>query len=190
MSSLARALPLVLALAAAGPAAAAETPPGPGPAPASEPAPAGRLLAPDAAWRGARWGMAVDAVLAAVPGARRLEPPVRLADGRVVEAELSPVALGGLEFRAHFVFQDGKLARVSLKNLPSSRAAGKDFDALRARLAGEAGQPGEERPRATSIDLREIRFTRGGTAVDLKFLEGAVVLLYHPAPAPAARPPD
>ena len=160
-------------------------------APASAAAPAGssrapaeRLLDPAAAWRAARWGMSVEEVLKAFPGqARRLDPPQKLADGKVVAVELQGIALGGLTLRAHFLFEGGRLALVSLKNLPARLAEGSDYDAVRARLAQETGQPGEERSQDVSVDFREVRFSAGGTAVDVKYLPGALVLLYHPAGA-------
>lgn len=165
------AAPLCLLLAAAPPA-----PPAPAASTASE-----RLLEPSRAWRGARWGMTVDEVLKAIPGARRLDPATRLADGKVVAAELGPMAQDGFDWRAHFLFEDGRLALVSLKNLPARLAGASDFEAVRARLARETGAPGEERSADATVDYREVRFTSGGTALDVKFLQGALVLLYHPA---------
>lgn len=152
-------------------------------APAAPPAPeATPLLLATAAFRSAGWGMSVDEVVKAFPGqARRVDPPQRLADGKEIAAAIDAVAIGGLSFRAHFLFEGGKLALVSLKT-PSTRAAAlADFDALRARLARETGQPGEDRPLEATFQYREARFTAGATAVDLKFLQGALVLLYHPA---------
>lgn len=168
------AAPLALLLAAA-PA----TPPGATAAPPA--AAAARLLDPAAAWRDARWGMTADEVLKAVPQARRLDPASRLADGKVVAVELAPLAQDGLDWRVHFVFEDGRLALVSLKNLPARLATSADYDAVRARLARETGAPGEDRSADVTVDYREVRFAAGGTAVDVKFLQGALVLLYHPA---------
>jgi len=170
----------VLLLLATGAAPSAPTPAAP---PSAAPAPqAERVIDPVAAWRAARWGMSEDQVLKAFPGqARRLDPAQKLADGKVVAVELQGIALDGLTYRAHFLFEGGRLALVSLKSLPAKLAAGTDYDALRARLAQETGQPGQERPPDGTVDYREIRFTAGGTAVDLKYLEGTLVLLYHPA---------
>jgi len=179
MTSTHLAAPLCLLLAAgAAPAAAAA----PAPASASPAAPTERLLDPAAAWRGARWGMSVDEVLKAFPGtARRLQPEQKLADGKVVAVELQGIDAGGLTYRAHFLFEGGGLALVSLKSLPSRPAEVRDYEALKARLAQESGQPGQERQQDLTVDYREIRFTAGGTAVDVKFLQGTLVLLYHPA---------
>lgn len=175
MTSLLLATPLCLLLAAAGTPAA--------PAASAAPAAAAdRLLEPAAAWRAARWGMTEAQVLQAFPGqAKRLAQPQKLADGKVVAVELQPVAVGPLTFRAHFLFEEGKLALVSLKSLPGTLAEGSDYEALRARLAAESGTPGQERPQDGTVDYREIRFAAGGTAVDLKFLQGTLVLLFHPA---------
>jgi hypothetical protein len=190
MTCLLLAAPLCLLLSGAAPAAApapgatsaATTPASPVPAtPASPSMLSARLLDPSAAWRGARWGMTVAEVLQAFPNeAIRLEPAERLADGKVIAAGIESHAIGELSFRVRFLFEGGRLALVSLKNLPSRLAVGGDYDALSQRLAAETGQPGEERPRDSSFDYREVRFAAGGTALDLKFLEGALVLLFHP----------
>jgi hypothetical protein len=128
--------------------------------------------------------MTVEQVLKAFPGqAQRLKPEQKLADGKVVAVELLGIDLGGLTYRAHFLFEGGKLVLVSLKNLPAKLAEGGDYDALRTRLAQETGQPGQERPPDGTFDYRETRFVAGGTAVDVKYLQGALVLLYHPAGA-------
>lgn len=183
--------------AAAAPSTPAATP---APAPPATAA-ADRLLDATAAWRAARWGMTVDEVLRAFPGqARALQPEQRLADGKVIAAGIERLELGGLPYRAHFLFEGGKLALVSLKSLAAKAAQGSDYEAIKARLAAETGQPGEERPLDATVDYREVRFSAGVSAVDVKFLQGALVLLYHPAapsqaagqplrPAPPAGPP-
>lgn len=172
------AAPLCLLLSAA-PAAPA---PAPAAAAASAPAAGERLLDATAAWRAARWGMTVDEVLRAFPGqAKRLDPALALADGKQVAVEIASVTQGGLDHRAHFLFEGGKLALVSLKSLPARPAAGSDYDAVKAALARDAGQAGEERPVELTVDYREVRFTAGVTSVDVKFLQGTLVLLYHPA---------
>lgn len=172
---LAAPLCLLLSAAPAAPAPAAA-------APAAAPAAGERLLDATAAWRAARWGMTVDEVLRAFPGqARRLDPALTLADGKQVAVEIPSVRQGGLDHRVHFLFEGGKLALVSLKSLPAKPAAGSDFDAAKAWLAQESGQAGEERPADLTVDYREVRFTAGVTAVDVKFLQGTLVLLYHPA---------
>lgn len=169
------AAPLCLLLAAA-PAAA--------PAPAAPEGPVMPLLSATSAFRGAGWGMTVEEVLKAFPGqARRLDPPQRLADGKSIEVAVEPLELGGLSYRAHFLFEGGKLVLVSLKTPAAKAATLADFDALKARLARETGTAGEERPLDATFQYREVRFTAGGSAVDVKFLQGALVLLYHPAGA-------
>ncbi len=166
------AAPLCLLLAAA---------PAPAAAPAAE-GPVLPLLSATAAFRGAGWGMTVDEVVKAFPGqARRLDPPQRLADGKSIEVAVEPLDIGGLAYRAHFLFEGGKLALVSLKTPAAKAATLADFDALKARLARETGTAGEDRPLDATFQYREVRFTAGATAVDVKFLQGALVLLYHPA---------
>jgi hypothetical protein len=172
---LAAKLCLLLSTAAA-PAATAP------PAPSAPAAAAERLLDATAAWRAARWGMTVDEVLKAFPGqARPLQPEQRLADGKVIAAGIDRVEVGGVACRVHFLFEGGRLALVSLKSLPVKAAQGSDYEALKARLAAETGQAGEERPLDATVDYREVRFSAGVSAVDVKFLQGALVLLYHPA---------
>ena len=184
------AAPLALLLSAA-PAAPAAAPPAAGSAaPRSEAvqaarAPVGplaRLLDPVSAWRGARFGMTVPEVLAAFPGeARRLEPEERLADGKVLAVGIEAWPLDGLSYRVRFLFDGGRLALVSLKSLPARPATGTDYELLKARLAAEAGRPASDLKEDLTVDFREARFVAGGTALDLKFLQGIVVLLYHPA---------
>jgi hypothetical protein len=173
--------PLCLLLAAADPAAPA-APASPAAAPAGALVPTARLLDATAAWRTARWGMTVDEVLKALPGqAKKLEKEQRLADGKVIAVGIDTIPMGGLTYRAHFLFEGGKLALVSLRNLTSKAATGDDYEALRKQLAQETGTPGEDHPLDASVDYREIRFTAGGTAVDVKYMQGTLVLLYHPA---------
>lgn len=180
MTSTRLAARLCLLLAAApSPATAA---PARDPASPAGPAATERLLDATAAWRAARWGMSEEAVLKAFPGqAKRLDPAQRLADGKVVAVGIEAVEVGGLAFRVHFLFEEGKLALVSLKTPASKVAAGSDYDALKARLARETGQAGVERPLDATVDYREVRFSAGVSAIDVKFLQGALVLLYHPS---------
>lgn len=177
MTSLLLAAPLCLLLSGA------EAPAAPAAAPSAAASPlAAPLLDAASAWRTARWGMTAEEVVRAFPGqARKLAPEQRLADGKVVAVGIDAVAVDGLTYRVHFLFEGGKLALVSLKSLPAKLAAGSDYEALRARLAKETGQPGQERPPEGTVDYREIRFAAGGTAVDVKYLDGTLVLLYHPA---------
>ncbi|MBK9518600.1 MAG: hypothetical protein IPO09_14860 [Anaeromyxobacter sp.] len=173
---------------AAGAARAAEpvappaaTAPAPTAAPADGPIlPLAPLLNGAAAWRAARWGMTPDQVLKAFVGeAVRLDPEEKLADGKVIAVGIERHDLGGLAFRVRFLFEGGTLALVSLRTPASTFAEPAAFEALEKRLAAEAG-PGEVTPKESSFDMRQTRFRSGQTAVDLKYLQGTVVLLYHP----------
>lgn len=178
MTSLLLTAPICLLLAGAEPTAAPATPA----APATVLLPTAPLLDPAAAWRTARWGMTAAEVVKAFPGqARKLEKEQRLADGKVIAVAIDSVDVGGIACRAHFLFEGGKLALVSLKNLPTSVPAKADYDAVRARLAGEGALVGEERVIDSAYDVREVRYAAGGTAVDVKYMKGTLVLLYHPA---------
>lgn len=178
-----RAAPLLvalLALLAVGAPAAAATPAAPGGPTAARAAT--RLLEPAAAWRGVRWGATLDEVLRAFPGeVARLRPEERLADGAVVAAGIEAHPVGPLTYRVRFLFREGRLALVSLKSLPGRPAGGDDYEALKGRLAAETGRSGQERAPEAQVDYREVRFSAGLTAVDVKYLPGTLVLLYHPS---------
>lgn len=177
-------LPCALLLLLSGAARAAEpaAPAAPASAPsAAAPAlPAAPLLNGASAWRAARWGMTVEQVLQAFLGeASRLEPEEKLADGKVVAAGIDRYDVGGIPCRVRFLFEGGKLALVSLKSAADRFVEPASYEALERRLAAEAG-PGEVTPREASFDMRQSRFKAGGTALDLKYLQGTLVLLYHP----------
>ena len=136
-------------------------------------------------WPALRWGMSELEVLKALPGARRLEEPETLADGRVVSLELEPLALGGVDFKARFVFKQGQLGLASLKSLPGKAATAAAYDRLHAHLAAWLASPGAERRDDSMIDLRETRWDAPGERVDLKFIPGTLVVQYSP---PATAP--
>jgi hypothetical protein len=148
------------------------------------------LLAPPAAragpasdaWRSPRWGMSVEEVLRSFPGSSRVEPPVRLANGKVVAAEVDEVAIAGTRFQLRFVFDAGRLALVSLRTPERDHPAAEVYASLARHLAAELGGPGEETRDDRLVDLRERRWVVGGDRVDLKYLPGVVVLLRSPAP--------
>jgi hypothetical protein len=144
---------------------------------------------PDAAWRAARWGMSVDEVVAAFPGeATRLEPAQTLADGNVVGAGIDEHVVDGQAFRVRFVFAGGRLALVSLRTPASAYAQPEVFTRVEAQLTAALGAPAARDSDDNFIDLRQTRWVSGRTAVDLKYIPGVVVLLYHPVADPAARP--
>jgi hypothetical protein len=141
------------------------------------------------AWRAARWGMTVDEVVAAFPGeASKLDPPQTLADGNVVAVGIEKHLLDGQSLRVRFVFAGGRLALVSLRTPPDAYAQPEAFTRLQERLTAELGPPAAQDADDNLIDLRQTRWVRGGTAVDLKYIPGVVVVLYHPSPDAASRP--
>ncbi len=157
---------------------------------AADPAPAAPAQGD---FRSARWGMTADEVLAAFPGqAFRLEPPLALKDGNVVAVGLPQETVADLAFRVRFVFEKGKLALVSYRtpeNQPVKTAA--PFTALEKLLTERWGKPTERSSDDNFVDMRLTRWRAGPrTIVDLKYIPGVVVILYHPAEeaAPAAAP--
>ena len=139
------------------------------------------ILRADGDWRAARWGISVEEVLAAFPGeAFRIDPPVRLADGNVVAVGIDGHAVGRHVFRVRFVFEAGKLALVSLRTPPDVHAGPDVFTSLRSLLAQRLGGAGESTADDAFIDMRQTRWKSGRTTVDLKYIPGVVVILYHP----------
>jgi hypothetical protein len=141
-------------------------------------------------WPALRWGMTEEEVLRAMPGqAARLDPPERLADGRVVAVGLEHLAIGGVDFRVRFVFAEGRLAVVSLKNYPERLASDADHDRLKALLAAELGPPAADARDSSVVDYRQARWDAPGERVDLKYIPGQLVLQRsRPAPAAAGAP--
>src|SRR5690242_15201596 len=144
---------------------AALTPSG---APAPSPAPASGRAAHatevvradgDGDWRGARWGMSLEEVLAAFHGeAFRVDPPSRLADGNVVAAGIDGYAVGPHVLQVRFVFEAGKLALVSLRTPPDVYAGPETFSSLRSLLAERLGGAGESTTDDAFIDMRQTRW--------------------------------
>jgi len=140
--------------------------------------------APDRAWRSARWGMDVEDVLKAFPGeAARLPTELKLEDGNVVAAGIERYELGGVELRVRFVFSGGKLALVSLGNAPQKPVDAAVYEKLRKHLDGTLGGAGDESKDDAFVDLRQTRWDRGGSRIDLKYVPGTVVVLYSPLAA-------
>ena len=137
-------------------------------------------------WRAARWGMTAEEVLKAFPGeASRLDPPVTLKDGNVVGVGIDHHVLAGREFRVRFVFREGRLVIVSLRTPESQPALADAYEALDRHLAGLVGRPGEHTADDNFIDMRQTRWMVGRSIVDLKYVAGALVVMW--AEAAAAR---
>jgi hypothetical protein len=133
-------------------------------------------------WREARWGMSVEELLHALPGeAKRLDPEVKLADGNVVAAGIDACRLGSQRVQVRFVFEDGKLALVSARTPPDHYADAEVFREFADHLRGELGPPFESTADDKLIDMRQLRWRTGRSVVDLKYIPGTVVVLYHPA---------
>lgn len=149
----------------------------------------------DGGWRGARWGMTEEEVLAAFPGeARRLEKPQKLADGNTVGIGIDRHVVGGTELRVRFVFDPGgKLALVSLRTDAGTYAPVAAFEATRDALAARLGPPAATSADANYVDMRQASWWTAQSRVDVKYIPGVVVVLYSPTdggpPARAAVPP-
>ncbi len=149
----------------------------------------------DGDWRAARWGMTADEVLGAFPGeAKRLEPAPKLKDGNTVAVGIDRHAIGATEFRVRFVFDPaGKLALVSLRTDPKTYAKPEAFLAARKTLVDRLGPPGAESSDANYVDLRQVSWWTARDRIDLKYVDGVVVVLYSPTdggpPATTGVPP-
>lgn len=146
------------------------------------------LLSPETGmWRSARFGMTVEEVLAAFPGeAARLDPVLKLEDGNEVVVGIDRHQLLGVAFRVRFIFSGGKLALVSLRTLPDQYAKPETFERLAKHVAEQVRRRGEGSQDDNFIDLRQVRWKLRSTQVDLKYIPGVVVLLYHPPEAAGA----
>jgi hypothetical protein len=145
-------------------------------------APAAAIVRADGDWREARWGMSLEQVLAAFPGeAFPLDPPLKLADGNVVAAGIEKFEVGAQPFRVRFIFEGGKLALVSLRTPPESPARPEVYVELQKLLADRLGGPGESTADDEFVDMRQTRWKAGRSTVDLKYVPGVVVILYHPS---------
>jgi hypothetical protein len=141
-----------------------------------------RAAEPEGDWRAARWGMSEDEVLKAFPGeAKRLEKPEKLADGNVVSLWIEKHAIGSTTFRVRFVFDPaGKLAIVSLRTDPMTYAKPEAFKATRDALAGQLGGPRAESSDDNYVDLRQASWWTARSRIDVKYVNGVVVVLYSP----------
>jgi hypothetical protein len=139
----------------------------------------------DSGWRAARWGMTPEEVLAAFPKeATPVAPPVTLADGNVIAAGIDGHALEGLTFDVRFLFTAGKLSLVSLRTPTTKPVEADAYVKLRDALEKRWGPPLEETTAKDFIDMRQTRWSRGATRVDLKYIPGVVAIVFYPAPPP------
>jgi hypothetical protein len=152
------------------------------PAPPAPASPAGAE-----AWGAARFGMTPDEVVAALRGeAFRVTPAVNLPDGNVVAVGIDGQVFEGLKVNVRFVFQEGKLALVSLRTLQGQYAEPAAYEATRKALLERFGQPLETSSDANFVDMRQTRWDRGVSRVDLKYIPGVVAIVFYPAPAKGA----
>jgi hypothetical protein len=136
------------------------------------------------AWGAARFGMTPDEVVVALRGeAVHLKPTVNLPDGNVVAVGIDGQAFEGLKVNVRFVFHEGKLALVSLRTLQGQYAEPAAYEATRKALLERWGKPIESASDANFIDMRQTRWDRGGSRVDLKYIPGVVAIVFYPAPA-------
>ena len=147
------------------------------PASAAEPAPTG-------GWRGARFGMTPDEVLAAFPKeATRISPEVKLADGNTIGVGIDGFAFEGLTFDVRFIFAGGKLALVSLRAPQKKYVDADGYARLREALVKQWGAPLEDTQDDSFIDMRQTRWNRGPDRADLKYIPGVVAMIFYPRPA-------
>jgi len=129
--------------------------------------------------------MTPDQVLAALPGrASRLSPPVDLPDGNVVAVGIDSLGADGVDWQVRFLFTAGKLSLVSLRTPPKKAVEVDAYVKLRDALEKRWGPPLEETTAKDFIDMRQTRWSRGGSRVDLKYIPGVVALLFYPTPSP------
>jgi hypothetical protein len=141
--------------------------------------------------------MSVEEVLAAFPGeATRVQPEVRLEDGNVIGAGIERHEFESLEFRVRFIFTGGRLALVSLRTPQARYVDATEYERLQGALAARWGPAAEVARDDNFIDLRQTRWDRGPTRVDLKYIPGVVVVLFAAAgegpasvPSPVAPSP-
>lgn len=156
------------------------------------PAPALPQAAPPAEWRGARWGMTLPEVLAAFPGeARKLDPPISLADGNVVAAGIDRHVVAATAFRVRFVFAPaGGLALVSLRTPESAPATPEAMAAVEKALSDRLGPPTARGETNDPIEQRQVTWKGPTGRVDLKYIPGTLVVLHAaPSQVPPAAPP-
>lgn len=148
------------------------------------PRPAHGQAAPPAEWGASRWGMTLEQVLRAFPGeAKKLDPPIALADGNVVAAGIDAHVLAGTTFRVRFVFDGaGKLVIVSLRTSEKEYAKPELLAPLEEAIAdrlGPATSRGEDRE---LVEMRQVTWKGPTGRVDLKYIPGTIVVM-HAAPS-------
>lgn len=148
--------------------------------------------APPAEWRASRWGMTLDEVLKAFPEeAKKLDPPIQLADGNVVAAGIEAHVIAGTTFRVRFVFDAaGKLAIVSLRTSEKEYARPELLAPLEKAIADRLGPATSRSEDKELIEMRQVTWKGPTGRVDLKYIPGTIVVM-HAAPSqqPAAGAP-
>ncbi|HUL60261.1 MAG TPA: hypothetical protein VLU43_13345 [Anaeromyxobacteraceae bacterium] len=135
-------------------------------------------------WRAARWGMTAEEVVKAFPGeAVRLDPVLMLKDGNDVAVGIDHHLVEGREFRVRFVFHEGRLVIVSLRTPERTPALADAYQALDRHLAALIGRPGEHTADDSFVDMRQTRWNVGRSIVDLKYVAGALVVMWADAAA-------
>jgi hypothetical protein len=96
-------------------------------------------------WSAASWAMTIDDVVAAFPGATRLEVARRDEDGLAPSAR-AQLRLGGRSYRAEFLFdRAGRLGVIQLRSAEAESGRTPAYDQLLAALSAEYGKPQSER---------------------------------------------
>jgi hypothetical protein len=153
----------------AGPAAATQGPTSPG------------VVDATGEWRGAHWGMSADEVLRHFTGeAKPVDPELKLANGATVSVRVDGQTLLGNPLRAAFVFEGGKLALVSLRTPERHYAAPEVYAAAAELITAKLGKPKDAASDTNFIDLRQTSWVLPKGQLDLKYIPGVIVLLYHP----------
>ena len=126
-------------------------------------------LPPPPVWRGARWGMTPEEVLAAFAGQaqRPAEPPsFVLGPPGVAEVVVPAHDEDGAKFRVLFGFA-GSGSRLGRIQLAAARAQPETCYDVEQRLVGEHGEPSSRRDAATSVQTREVAWTLPAQTITL-----------------------
>jgi hypothetical protein len=148
---------------------------------------------PPPVWRGARWGMTPDEVLAAFPGeAQTATPPVPFQAPATGAADVVIAAhdADGARFRVLFGFAGGRLSHIQLAAPKAAEATCYDVE---TRTTGEHGEPSSRRETTTSLQTKESVWTLPAQTIRLVCADKpslgyrTVTLDHAPAGAAAAK---
>jgi hypothetical protein len=133
-------------------------------------------------WRGARWGMTADELLAALrpEPAFRVEPPIVLPNGRTVAVGIDGHRFHGLTVDVRFLLEDGRLSLVSFRTREGEPVDSAAYDKLVGALAAEWGKALEVTSDTRVIDTRQTRWDRGSDRVDVKYIPGLIAVVRYP----------